>query len=83
MNKVHLTEAEKEVVENLRDTMGMTKIEAFEHVVNYKRNLAFHYEQKGNFELAEHILKELGEWTEERRKYQQANHPEIILPGDE
>jgi hypothetical protein len=67
-------------MEELQSTMGFTKIDAAEHVINYKRNLAYYYEQKGQFDLAEHLLKELGEWTEDRRKTQQANYQDLILP---
>jgi hypothetical protein len=61
MNKVILTEAEKEIIEHMRETMGMSLIDATDHVIQYKRNLALYHEQKGNIDLAEHLLKELGE----------------------
>lgn len=78
--EIIFTEAEKEIMNELQENMGMTKIEAADHVTHYKRNLAFYYEQKGNFELAEHLLKELGEWDESRRDMQKASHQDIILP---
>ena len=80
MEKAIFTEAEKEIMEQLQETMGMTKIEAAEHMVHYKRNLAFYYEQKGQFELAEHLLRELGEWDDDHKEMQQAAHQDIILP---
>jgi len=80
MKEIIFTEAEKEIMEELQETMGMTKIDAANHVVHYKRNLAFYHESKGNFALAEHLLKELGEWDESRRGMQKASHADIILP---
>lgn len=80
MNKVTFTEPELEIIENMRETMGMTLIEATDNMVLYKRNLAFYHESKGNFLLAEHLLKELGEWDESRRDMQTASHQSIILP---
>ena len=80
MNKVILTEAEKEIIEHMRETMGMTLIEATDNVILYKRNLALHYEQTGNLDLAEHLLKELGEWDESRRDEMKSQYPDIILP---
>ena len=80
MNKVILTEAEKEIIEEMRETMGMSLLEATEHIVQYKRNLALYYEQKGNVELAEHLLKELGEWDESRRDTMKSQYQDIILP---
>jgi len=80
MNEVIITEAEREIIEHMRETMGMTLIEATEHVIQYKRNLALHYEQTGNVELAEHLLKELGEWDESRREEMKSQYQSIILP---
>ena len=80
MNKVIFTEPEKEIIEEMQETMGMTLIEATDNMVHYKRNLALYHEQKGNVELAEHILRELGEWDESRRTMQQSIYQDIILP---
>ena len=82
MNKVIFTEPEKELIRHLQETMGMSILESTESMIKYKRNLAFYHEQKGNFALAEHLLKELGEWDESRRELQkeQAVHQDIILP---
>jgi hypothetical protein len=80
MEKVIFSEAEKEIIENLQETMGLSIFEATDHVVKYKRNLALYHEQKGNFALAEHLLKELGEWDESRRDMQKATYQDIINP---
>jgi len=78
MEKVIFSEAEKEIMENLQETMGLSAIEAADNVVRYKRNLALYYEQKGNFELAKHLLIELGEWDDSRE--QKSTYQDIIMP---
>jgi len=80
MKKVILTEAEKEIIEQMRETMGMTLIEATDSVILYKRNLALHHEQTGNLELAEHLLRELGEWYDGRHDDMKTNYQKIIIP---
>ena len=80
MEKVIFSEAEKEIMETMQETMGYTKIYAADCMVLYKRNLALYHEEKGNIVLAEQLLKELGEWDESRRESMRSTHQDIIIP---
>ncbi len=80
MKKVIFTEAEHEIIASLQETMGFSKMKATDCVVQYKRNLALYHEQKGNIALAEHLLKELGEWDESRRESMKSQYQDIIIP---
>lgn len=59
--RVYLSIGEEAIVENLIDTYGITEIEAIDHVIGQKRELALIHSMRGNQALAEQILSELGE----------------------
>lgn len=59
---VYLSAAEEEFVEALQNQLGVTEILAVEKVVAHKRDSAFMWAAKGYPELAEQLLKEIGQW---------------------
>jgi len=59
--KVYLSVGEEAIVENLVRTFNITEIEAIDHVIAQKRELAFIHQMRGNVALADQIMKELGE----------------------
>lgn len=61
----YLSAAEKEIIAALQLTLEITELEAVEHHLQGKRELALTYARRGNVDLAEHLLKELDEWSEE------------------
>lgn len=62
---VYFSPPEEEIIESLREIYGITYLEACEQVIMQKRELAFMHHQRGDFELAKTILKELDEWNDE------------------
>jgi carotenoid cleavage dioxygenase-like enzyme len=66
VNKVYFSPPEEEIIESLQEIYGITLLEACEQVIIQKRELAFMHRGRGNYELERTILKELGEWTDER-----------------
>lgn len=52
---------EKEYIQVLIEHVGMTELQAYEHVINHKRQLAHWHIKQGNKQLGEHLLKEIGE----------------------
>lgn len=83
---VYFSPPEEEIIASLQEMYGATYLEACERVVLQKRELAFVHQQRGNYELAKTILKELGEWNAQRQEeYEQAkslSEPKkiILLP---
>jgi len=70
---VYFSPPEEEIISSLQEIYNLTYLEACEHVIVQKRELAFIHQTRGNYELAKTILKELGEWNDEREEeYQQA-----------
>ena len=65
MKPVYFSPPEEEMIESLKEIYGITHLEACEQVIMQKRQLAFMYQQRGNFELAKTLFKELGEWNDE------------------
>jgi len=65
---VYFTPPEEEIIESLQEMYGVTYLEACERVILQKRELAYVHQQRGNYELAKTILKELGEWNDEREE---------------
>lgn len=61
----YLSATEKNIIAHLQETFNLTEIEATEHHLKSKRELAYIYTQRGNFTLARQLLEELGEWTDE------------------
>lgn len=59
-NKIQFSVAEEEWIEKLQH-MGASEIDATNYVIEYKRDMARYHGLRGNDELAEQLLKELGE----------------------
>jgi len=88
MSEVYFNIAEKEIIEALRESFGITYMEACEKVIQQKKQAAFMYSQQGNFDLAEHLLREINEWNDEvardfdNRGRNVVKDVKIILPGE-
>jgi len=65
-NNVYFSPPEEEMIDSLKEIYGIGHLQACETVILQKRQNAFVYQQRGNLELAEVLLKELGEWTDDR-----------------
>ncbi len=65
---VYFSPPEEEIIASLQEIYGASYIEACERVIMQKRELAYVHQQRGNYELAKTILKELGEWNDEREE---------------
>ncbi len=65
---VYFSPPEEEIIASLQEMYGATYLEACERVIMQKRELAYVHQQRGNYELAKTILKELGEWNDERQE---------------
>lgn len=83
MTASNLSVGEQGIVAELQRNFGITEIEATDHVIAQKRELAFIHHTQGNFELARQLMKELDEWTEEAEKdymkWEQHKTKKIIL----
>ena len=62
-NGVYFSVAEEEMITSLQEIYKITEIEAVEAVISNKRQNAWMYQQRGNLELAEVLLRELGDWN--------------------
>lgn len=87
---VYFSIAEKEIIELLREEFKITYIQACSQVIAQKREAAYRYSQRGNFDLAEHMLREICEWNDETEKEFIARgrgvidkEIKIIMPGEE
>lgn len=60
-----ISAAEKEIIKHLQHNFGITEIEATEHHLRGKRELAYIHAQRGNFPLARQLLEELDEWNDD------------------
>lgn len=61
---VYFSPPEEEMIASLQEIYNITYIEAVNQIILQKRDLAFQYQRRGNFLLAETLLKELGEWND-------------------
>lgn len=82
---IHLTIAEKEWLGVMMRQFGCTEQEALEEIIVYKREQAFGYEQKGNHELARHLLMQIDEWDDTReeefkQKDKKVKEIKIVVP---
>lgn len=88
MSEVYFNIAEKEIIEALRENFGITYLEACEQVLKQKQQAAYMYSCRGEFDLAEHLLKEINEWNDEvardfiNRGRDAVKDVKIILPGE-
>ena len=82
---IQLNIAEQEWLQAMQKLYGCTEQEALAEIIEYKREQAFGYEQKGNYELARHLLQEIDEWDDTREQEYKQRAPKkdvkIILPG--
>ncbi len=62
---VYFSPPEEEMIDSIQEIYGITYIEAVNQVIIQKRDLAFQHQRRGNFLLAETLLKELDEWNDE------------------
>ena len=85
---VYFSVAEEEMITSIQEIYKITEIEAVEAVISNKRQNAWMYQQRGNLELAEVLLRELGEWNstweETFAELREAGkeYKKIILLGD-
>jgi len=59
--KVYLSVGEEDIVRNLMNIFNIKELEAVDHVIKQKRELAFVHFNRGNKKLADQIMSELGE----------------------
>jgi hypothetical protein len=59
--KIYLSIGEEAIVEHLMALYGIKELEAVDHVIKQKRELAFIHFQRGNDKLAKQIMSEIGE----------------------
>lgn len=52
---------EEDIVRNLMNIFNIKELEAVDHVIKQKRELAFVHFNRGNKKLADQIMSELGE----------------------
>lgn len=89
MSEVYFSVAEEEMIESIIEIYGVTEEQAKESVISNKRQNAWMYQQRGNLELAEVLLKELGEWNDtwaeefEELRSNGKEYKKIYLPGDD
>jgi len=83
MKNPQLSVGEQNIVAELQRNFDLTVIEATDHVLAQKRELAFIHHNQGNFELARQLMMELDDWSEEAekdyQKYEQSKTKKIIL----
>lgn len=83
---IHLNIAEKEWLGVMIRQFGCTEQQALDEIIVYKREQAYGYKQKGNYELERQLLQEIDEWDDMREEdYKQrvskGKEVKIILPG--
>lgn len=61
MKEVYFSVGEKEAIQALQDTVGLTYIEAANQMIDRKKELLEYYLRVGYKDMAEHLKKELGE----------------------
>lgn len=59
--KIYFSIGEEAIIDHLKQLYGITELQAIEHVIRQKRELAFIHNGRGNVELAQQILSEIGE----------------------
>jgi len=85
---VYFSVAEEEMIASLQEIYKVTEAQAVMSVISNKRQNAWMYQQRGNLELAEVLIRELGEWNstweETFAELREAGkeYKKLILPGD-
>ena len=88
MSEVYFSVGELDIIKALQEHYEITHLEACEKVIEQKREAAYLYSMRGHFDLAEQLLKELGEWNSEieqdyiNRGRNVKPTQKIILPGE-
>lgn len=59
--KLIFSVGEQEIIEILQQGFGQSFIQAVDHVINQKRELAVQHRRLGNDRLADQLLKEIGD----------------------
>lgn len=82
---IQLSIGEKEWLGVMMRQFGSTEQQALEEIIVYKREQAYGWRQKGNYELERILLQEIDEWDDTREEeYKQVASKEheikIILP---
>lgn len=86
---VYFSPPEEEMIQSIQEIYGVTEYEAKKAVISNKKQNAWMYQQRGNLELAEVLLRELGEWNETweeefaKLREEGKEYKKIILPGDD
>jgi len=86
---VYFSVAEEEMITSIQEIYNVTEIEAVQAVISNKRQNAWAYQQRGNLDLAEVLLRELGEWnstweeTHAELREEGKEYKKLILPGDD
>lgn len=65
---IHLSIAEKEWLGVMMRQFACTEQEALEEIIVYKREQAYGYKQKGNYDLERQLLQEIDEWDDAREQ---------------
>lgn len=83
--EVYFSKGEQEWIDKLQEMFGVNYIDAVQYVIDYKREQAFMYKQKGYNQLFNQIMDELGELTEEMKQAEapasEKHYQQIIVPG--
>lgn len=66
--EIYFSIAEKEIIEWMVRQVGTPRLQAIEHVLAQKRELAYIHGVQGNIALRRQILQEINEWDEEAEK---------------
>ena len=86
---VYFSPPEEEMIESIQEIYGVTEYEAKKAVISNKKQNAWMYQQRGNLDLAEVLLRELGEWNETweeefaKLREEGKEYKKLILPGDD
>lgn len=65
---IYFSIAEREILTWMTDIMGVPYLDAVNHVLAQKRELAYIHGMRGNIALRRQILKEIKEWTDEHEQ---------------
>lgn len=81
--EIYFSIAEQEIMDWMVRQVGITCIEAVEHMLAQKRELAYIHGMRGNLALQRQILQEINEWNDQAEQdYQNIAQQEkkIYLP---
>lgn len=85
--EIYFSVGEQEWINKLQEMFGVNYFDAVQYVVEYKREQAFMYKQKGHNKMFCQIMDELGELTPEMEQAaapaSDKHYQQIIVPGEE